>query len=178
MDLLLFRRQQMLSKSVEMDITFNQLCSTTLPKNVIKDNTAGSSAAFVNTLKLDGYTAGHVIYIKLKYTLNSANSVSTSSYLYGYQSNTNTIISNAELKQSAGTYEKDLIITTTANKTPQYYYSRANTGAYLDYTIVEANFIDLTIAFGEGNEPDITTCRKIFPDYYAHNTGETWHIVI
>ena len=38
--------------------------------------------------------------------------------------------------------------------------------------IYTAMCIDLTATFGEGNEPDLNKCRRLFPlDYYDYNTG-------
>lgn len=127
--------------------------------------TASSSTArgvYSSTAKLK---ASHVYYIKykLKTSYNASVRLRTSSKAI------KTITTTAD---TVVTSDVRVAYSGTNNQTLNCYshYGAASTVGQT-MRIYAAICIDLTLTFGEGNEPDLDRCRRLFPnDYYEYNT--------
>lgn len=137
------------------------------PKNITYDNSASSSAAthgtglkFVKNTR-GSVTEGHKHLTVFDYTLNAGNAVSGYSYIYYYQNayNSDNPLMKEDLKQPAGNYRQIKIcrldLSSSASQTQNLgCYMRVAAGDKIDVTISNYMSIDLTLMFGEGNEPE------------------------
>lgn len=65
---------------------------------------------------------------------------------------------------------KAIVIASSSSTTLAYAYK---SGTVINNATLKPVFIDLTLLFGEGNEPSVDEFEALFPNnYYAYNTGE------
>lgn len=136
----------------------------------LEKSTSGTRGAMVASTSAAGAVSKtHVYYLKAELkagTINANAGFFTSSYSIG---------GNTYLATSETVWVKKDVILSPVNNT-DLVCCRAgvqSSGAHTYAFMRNICLIDLTATFGAGNEPDIDTCRRLFPkDYYEYYTGE------
>lgn len=191
-----YKEESYISKHIEVEDTYNDLlkCSvqgkhTQDSKYLIKWNqlfktdnysydeygvTVSSIDDYTLNIKVENFSCTDALILHYGVNINWVEGHKY--YINGSKrtsGNSTIVISRNITGDSAGLYlTKDRIITSAYNKS-----YHLNTVIALSQGDFEVTFspvvIDLTEMFGEGFEPTIEQCRKLFPcDYYPYNEGE------